>query len=65
MQRATINTVKTELGWISYGKDDDGDWFVTINTEDAAETVNDEDGCPRLFVYLNDATLYNYSNERD
>lgn len=42
---------------IWFGRDDDGDLFVSINTEDADPGVNDDEGFPQIFVYLNDATL--------
>ena len=40
------------------GLDDDGDLFVNVNTEDGEEGVNNDEGDPQVWVYLNDATLY-------
>lgn len=40
-----------------FGRDEDGDLFVSINTEDAEEGVNDEEGYPQIWVYLNHATI--------
>lgn len=41
-----------------FGRDDDGDLFVSILTENADAGVNDDDGDPQVWVYLNDATLH-------
>lgn len=50
--------IETEIGWIQWGRDGDGDLFVNVNTEDATVPgMHREDGTPDLFVYLNDATL--------
>ena len=43
---------------VMIGLDDDGDLFVNVNTEDANAGVNNDDGDPQVWVYLNDATLY-------
>jgi hypothetical protein len=43
---------------VMVGLDDDGDVFVNVNTEDAEEGVNNDEGDPQVWVYLNDATLY-------
>lgn len=43
---------------ITVGFDDDGDLFVNVNTEDGEAGVNNDDGDPQVWVYLNDATLY-------
>ena len=40
------------------GFDDDGDLFVNVNTEDGKAGVNNDDGDPQVWVYLNDATLH-------
>lgn len=48
-------------GSISYGRydeEDGGGLFVSINTEDGVPGTNDENGMPRVEVYLNDATIY-------
>jgi hypothetical protein len=42
---------------VMVGTDDDGDYFVNINTEDAEHGVNNDEGDPQVYVYLNDATL--------
>jgi hypothetical protein len=43
---------------VMVGFDDDGDLFVNVNTEDGEEGVNNNEGDPQVWVYLNDATLY-------
>ena len=42
--------------WI--GRDDDGDLFVSVNTEEGYPGVNNANGTPQLYVYLNDAVLF-------
>ena len=55
----------TEVGSVSVGRDDEGDFFVSVCTEDALYPyVNDKDGMPQVFVYLNDATLYDPQQHR-
>ena len=43
---------------VMVGLDDDGDVFVNINTEDATTGINNNEGDPQVWVYLNDATLH-------
>lgn len=50
---------------IWFGRDDDGDLFVSINTEDADAGVNDAEGYPQIWVSLNGADIYNPVEEGD
>jgi hypothetical protein len=43
---------------VMVGRDDDGDLFVNVNTEGGWERVNNDEGDPQVYVYLNDATLH-------
>lgn len=43
---------------VMVGVDDDGDLFVNINTEDGEAGVNNDEGDPQVYVYLNDGTLH-------
>lgn len=50
--------------WV--GRDDDGDIFVSINTEDANFGINGANGdTPQLWVSLNSGDLYNPIDERE
>lgn len=43
---------------VMVGIDGDGDVFVNVNTEDAERGVNNDEGDPQVWVYLNDGTLH-------
>lgn len=60
-----ITILDWEGGSIAYGRDGEGDLFVSVNTEDAVEDANADDGWPTVYVYLNDATLHDAKAERD